>query len=188
MAIAAYERKILEVIEDRRKTLFAIRRQNHKISWNEHQTRYALVDPMLRALGWDLADPRQVQIDSHTSGDKPDYLLYTDRNSNPKMVVEAKRMTSGDIAVTFEQEGIERPDWMEWNPKTVDQLERYWKNFRPRLAVLTSGIFWAIYELQNARGKLPNKRIEYANVLSQDPSEYMDALKLLRRSNVRKLG
>ena len=29
----------------------------------EEHTRYALIDPMLRALGWDLGDPSQVQVE-----------------------------------------------------------------------------------------------------------------------------
>ena len=184
------EQEILTVIEERKKLLTKLRVRKHDVNWNEHQTRYTLIDPILRVLGWDISDPMQVKIEaSNSSRDKPDYLLYTKRRSLPKVVVEAKRVTLGDIRDTFLYEGVEEPKWMEWAPKDVAQAEKYWKNDRPRFAALTNGIFWAIYDLPpNARGKLPNKLINYSNILRQDPRDYMKALKLLRRSNVRKLG
>ena len=40
--------------------------QNHGdylSSVDETRTRYTLIDPVLRALGWDLADPSQVRVE-----------------------------------------------------------------------------------------------------------------------------
>ena len=46
----------------------AIREINRRISewkevgfpdWREDQTRYGIIDPIIRALGWDTADPKE---------------------------------------------------------------------------------------------------------------------------------
>ncbi len=57
---------------------------------NEMQTRYALIDPLLRELGWDTADPHLV-IPEYTSGvGRADYALLD--NGKPVMMVEAKKL------------------------------------------------------------------------------------------------
>ncbi|MXY46206.1 MAG: hypothetical protein F4Y44_04310 [Chloroflexi bacterium] len=65
------------------------------LSGNEMLTRYALIDPLLRELGWDTSDPMKVTPED-TSGlgrGRPDYVLLT--NGQPVMVVEAKKLGSG---------------------------------------------------------------------------------------------
>lgn len=61
---------------------------------NETRTRYALVDPLLTALGWDLADPDQV-IPEFTVGTarRADYaMMRNDREPVPGLFVEAKAL------------------------------------------------------------------------------------------------
>ena len=182
MAKAQY----VQEIESEVRRIRRLVKKHRKLDWNEHQTRYSLVDPMLRVLGWNLADPRQVQIDSHTSGDKPDYLLFRSDSERPYAVVEAKRITIGDIDFFANNPVIVEPDdWTEWSEKARKQLTRYWKKVKPQLAVLTNGAFWDIYLLRDARGNLPNKRIKYFSILSQDPNEYVDTLKRLYRHKLR---
>lgn len=61
------------------------------LSGNETQTRYALIDPLLRALGWDTDDPSRVVPEYSASGGRADYaLLGADRK--PSVMVEAKRL------------------------------------------------------------------------------------------------
>ena len=189
MIRAECESTLLEVIEDRKKLIRTLKRNGHEVNWNEHQTRYTLLDPILRALGWDLSDPRQVRIEaSNSNRERADYLLY-DQQSNLKVVVEAKRVSTGDIDATLEYEGVAGEDleWMEWSKKELTQIENYWKNYRPEIVVLSSGIFWDIYELPNGRGKIERKRIKYFNLLSQPPTDYLAKLMKLHRRNVRKL-
>ena len=65
------------------------------LSGNEMLTRYALVDPLLRELGWDTSDPATI-VPEDTSGlgrGRPDYVLLA--NTQPVMVVEAKKLGSG---------------------------------------------------------------------------------------------
>ena len=58
---------------------------------NEALTRYALIDPLLRALGWDTADPSQVLIEYQSGGGSADYALLA-ADGEPKIIVEAKRL------------------------------------------------------------------------------------------------
>ena len=186
MAINAHEQDILEEVKRRKELLKPLKSQNYEVNWNEHQTRYTFLDPVLRALGWDLSDPRQVRIEaSNSSRERADYLLY-DQQKNLKIVVEAKRVSIGDIDATLEYEGFAAEDdleWMEWSKRELSQIGNYWKNYQPGLAVLTSGIFWDIYELPNRRGKIETKRVNYFNLLSQPAADYMTDLMRLHRRN-----
>ena len=57
---------------------------------NEMQTRYALIDPLLRELGWDTSDPSQVTPEYSASGGRADYALL--RDGRPVVIVEAKKL------------------------------------------------------------------------------------------------
>lgn len=57
---------------------------------NEMQTRYALIDPLLRELGWDTSDPSVVTPEYSVGGGSADYALL--RDGKPVMMVEAKRL------------------------------------------------------------------------------------------------
>lgn len=54
----------------------------------ETRTRQALIDPMLRALGWDVENPDSVQVEYKVGKDRVDYALM--RNKKPAAVIEAK--------------------------------------------------------------------------------------------------
>ena len=60
---------------------------------NEALTRSVLIDPLLRALGWDTENPAQVLPEFHVSnGDEvADYALLTD-GGEPAVIVEAKSL------------------------------------------------------------------------------------------------
>ena len=60
---------------------------------SEALTRYALIDPLLRELGWDTADPDVIVPEYPSSGGRADYSLM--RDGNPAMMVEAKSLDTG---------------------------------------------------------------------------------------------
>ena len=69
--------------------------EQHKdvLSKNETATRYALIDPLLTALGWDLQDPGQVQTEYSTGDGRADYaMLVGGDTSRPRLVIEAKKL------------------------------------------------------------------------------------------------
>ena len=57
---------------------------------SETLTRYALVDPLLRELCWDTADPAMVTPEYVSPSGSADYALFDGDNATPLMVVAAK--------------------------------------------------------------------------------------------------
>ena len=61
----------------------------------ETRTKYALIDPILRSLGWDTEDPTQVRMEyeADIGGDgtgRVDYALFNIPDSEPYVLIEAK--------------------------------------------------------------------------------------------------
>ena len=57
---------------------------------NEMRTRQALIDPMLRALGWDVEDPKSVELEYGIKRKWADYALM--ESGRPIAVIEAKAL------------------------------------------------------------------------------------------------
>ena len=58
---------------------------------SEAQTRMSLIDPLLRALGWDTADPAEVRPEFVLRSGRADYALQ-DANQRPVAIIEAKKL------------------------------------------------------------------------------------------------
>ena len=70
-----------------------IEKHRDVLSKNETATRYALIDPLLTALGWDLQDPGQVQTEYSTGDGRADYAMFSRGDTNaPRLVIEAKKL------------------------------------------------------------------------------------------------
>ena len=70
-----------------------IKKHNEMLSKNEMATRYALIDPLLTSLGWDLQDPGQVQTEYSTGDGRADYAMFSRGDTNaPRLVIEAKKL------------------------------------------------------------------------------------------------
>lgn len=70
-----------------------IEQHNEVLSKNETATRYALIDPLLTALGWNLQDPGQVQTEYSTGDGRADYAMFSRGDTNvPRLVIEAKKL------------------------------------------------------------------------------------------------
>lgn len=95
---------------------------------NEALTRSALIDPLLRELGWDTEDPALVRPEDKVPGGRVDYTLYRD-DGEPIMVVEAKRLG------TPLRKGLKAAI-----AHTVQMRARYFS--------VTDGRRWEIYELR----------------------------------------
>ena len=59
---------------------------------SEALTRYALVDPLLRALGWNTEDARQVIPEYRSAAGVADYALFTHASQPPALIIEAKKL------------------------------------------------------------------------------------------------
>jgi len=66
---------LLDIVELVNKLRSKIEKHGDLLQNNETLTRYALIDPLLRALGWDTEDPEQVVPEFTTEAGRPDYAL-----------------------------------------------------------------------------------------------------------------
>ena len=68
-----------------------IRNYGDTLRQNEIRTRVALIDPLLQALGWDVADPGLATPEYEISGQRVDYALLGPEGK-PAATVEAKKL------------------------------------------------------------------------------------------------
>ena len=59
---------------------------------SEALTRSALIDPLLRELGWDTEDPDVVVPEYRSEAGSADYALFSDSSQPPAVIVEAKKL------------------------------------------------------------------------------------------------
>jgi len=81
---------LLDIVELVFKLRDRIKKYEVLLQGNEALTRYALIDPLLRALGWDTEDPDQVEPEFDAKVGKADYALKI--NGKPVIIVEAKAL------------------------------------------------------------------------------------------------
>lgn len=123
---------------------------------NETRTRMALVDPMLKALGWDVSDPDVVTPEFKVSGGWADYaLLHT--GEQPTATVEAKKL--GERLASHQMQMLTYA-----NASGID------------FAALTDGDHWELYDVFR-KGTLEERRMLDVSI-SRDPVHEV-ALKLL---------
>ena len=113
----------------------------------EMSTRYIVVDPVLRSLGWDLSDPSQCVVEYATAdhrGNVPrvDYALLG-RDRSPVVLVEAKRIELS--ARMASNETHRRARKVKWD-KARDALFEYLNDVDAvKVGVLTNGQEWEIF-------------------------------------------
>ena len=94
---------------------------------SEMSTRYIIIDPILRSLGWDLSDPTQCVVDNVTANGLPDYILLNHKGERV-IVIEAKRIRENTRC-----------------NKHIDQAAKYTGVIpEARVLVLTNGQYWPI--------------------------------------------
>ena len=111
---------VIETLQQR------IRDHGDSLRQNEIRTRTALIDPLLKALGWDVADPGLVTPEYSAGNGRADYALLGG-NGNPAAFIEAKHFG----------EPLERPQHTE-------QVFTYALIQQVRYAGLTDGNLWVL--------------------------------------------
>jgi len=115
--------KLVKAIEHIRVNLDGWRKRRLK----ETPTRTIVIDPVLEALGWDVRDPDEVELEYPTIGGRSvDYALKINRRV--VLVVEAKPL---DDPLT--------------DVKAIAQVVAYAANDGIAWCVLTSGVRWQVY-------------------------------------------
>ena len=135
---------------------------NSALSASETLTRYALIDPLLRELGWDTSDPSAVVPEYSSGSGRADYALMS--SNRPAMMVEAKKLGTPLRDRVLEQ-GIGYC-LMEGTPHFA----------------VTDGAVWEIYETHSPV-PIDQKRIVEFNLSSDAPAAFcLKALALWRPS------
>ncbi len=115
--------KLIRAIEAVQAKLDGLRKRSLK----ETPTRTIIVDPLLEALGWDVRDPDEVQLEYPTIDAKSvDYALLINRK--PALLVEAKPLDDplNDVKGITQVVGYAANDGIVW-------------------CVLTNGVVWKVY-------------------------------------------
>ena len=147
---------------------------------HEMRTRYAVIDPILEALGWDIANPSQVRVEYgvKVSGKmkRVDYALLS--KGKPLVLVEAKKLSQAQVN-SWEKnrerekhriqdewerlrsgESLQRPKeagddvWRLARTRShINQLRDYVNGLQLKegYAVLTNGAEWIVYDLSIRR-------------------------------------
>jgi len=142
--------KVIETLQQR------IREHGDSLRQNEIRTRAALIDPLLTALGWDVADPGLVTAEYDVSGRRADYALRSAGNV-PAATIEAKKLGE------------------PLDPHRLQMLN-YSNAAGIRYAGLTDGNDWELYEIFK-QGTLEERRVLDVNIFSEEA--YYCSLKFL---------
>jgi hypothetical protein len=128
--------------------------QNH-IQSTETYTKLRLVDPFLRELGWDTADPNLVKFEHWYPGYgdrlgsfRADYALMS--NQKPVMLIEAKHLSSmSNMKALVKEEGNLTRKFRHCAERGI----RFW--------ALTDGNLWLVYDTIDRRRKPGTPIIEF---------------------------
>ena len=123
--------QVIETIQGR------VREHGASLRENETRTRMALIDPLLTALGWDVANPAVVTPEYNVRGRWADYALLG-HDDRPLATVEAKKL--GESLASHRMQMLNYS-----NASGVDY------------AGLTDGNQWELYEVFK-RGQLEDRR------------------------------
>jgi hypothetical protein len=117
------------------------------LTQSEALTRYALIDPLLRALGWNTEDPEQVRPEFSTDVGRPDYALLVE--GKPHIFVGAKPLGKDE---------------------DLDKLATYSVNQGVPYFVRTDGARWEVYNTFKPV-RLPEKKIAEWDLCSMEAGE-----------------
>ena len=140
-----------------------IRDHGDVLRQNEIRTRVALIDPLLRALGWDVADPGLATPEYEISGQRVDYALLG-AEGKPAATVEAKKLGENLAAHRM-------------------QMLNYSNAAGIAYAGLTDGNQWELYEVFK-QVSLEQRRLLDLRILDTPAHECALKLLLLWRPNL----
>lgn len=136
---------LIKCIEDLRMKLDKYRKDELK----EYPTRTIFVDPLLQALGWDVRDPDEVELEFPTiDGKSVDYAPKINRK--PVLFIEAKQLNDPLTDV-----------------KAITQVVGYAANAGVEWCILTNGVNYKVYH-STEKAEAPDKLLFEVSI---DPKE-----------------
>lgn len=123
--------------------------RHRKEDIKEYPTRIIFIDPMLQALGWDVRDPDEVQLEYPTiDGKSVDYVPKINRK--PVLFIEAKSLNDQLTDV-----------------KSITQVVGYAANAGVEWCILTNGVIYKVYR-STEKAEAPDKLLFEVSI---DPKE-----------------
>ncbi len=126
----------------------AIDKHGAGLSKNEIRTRNILIDPVLRALGWDVSVWEDVEVEHGAGKKRVDYALLG-TEGQPLVLIEAKKLN----------EGLD-------SKRT--QMLTYCTEIGVRHGVLTDGNCWDVYDVWQQRS-MDERRLIQVIISSRPP-------------------
>lgn len=130
---------------------------------NEMTTRYSLIDPVLRGLGWDTEDPSMVVPEYRSGAFSADYALFNDKDK-PTVIIEAKKL--GEPLESAAEQAINH---------CMMKGIRYF--------AVTDGDRWRVYESHKV-AELRDKLIQEFNISSMKPADVCVKMLVLWHRNI----
>ena len=140
--------------------------QDHRavLQGSEAQTRLSLIDPLLRALGWDISDPAMVRPEYVLSGKRADYALLNGQ---------------GQVAVFLEAKRLDE----QLSPSHRSQLAAYATELGIKYSALTNGDQWEVYD-NSQMVPIEERRILNTSIVDYPSTKCALQLLLLWRPNM----
>ena len=134
----------------------------------EETTKISLVLPFLRLMGYDDADPTEVQAEytadiGNKQGEKVDFAIL--KNNNVEIIIECKLCHS------------------PLKENHLYQLLRYYMTTEARLGILTNGIIYQFYTDTNENGKMDNIPFFEIDLLNLNSQSIKKLKKLFYKNN-----
>lgn len=124
---------------------------------NEAQTKKWLIEPFFEVLGWDFSNPDEVvPEDDDTTGKRPDYCFYIDKN--PKLLIEAKPL-----------------NYNLNDHKMITEKLNYCLNSGIKLLIITDGNIYKVY-YSELKGVGKDKLLQDFSLLDNYDEDFVDKL------------
>ena len=145
----------------------AIEQHREHLGKNEIRTRNVLVDPVLRALGWDVSNLDDVDVEYGAGNKRVDYALFG-KGGRPVVLIEAKRL----------DENLN---------SNRTQMLTYCTEVGVRYGVLTDGNCWDLYNLWK-ESPIDDRLALQVILSSREPAIAAQMLLCLWKDSVREGG
>ena len=124
------------------------------LSQNEAATRAVLIDPILRALGWNTSNTHMVEVEKSFEQVRADYVL-NDFNGDPRIIIEAKALSTN-----LNQKNL------------LFGIVNYVYRFELEDIFLTDGLIWEHFENFNPKNLKPTRILNIIEDNSVDCAAY----------------
>jgi predicted type IV restriction endonuclease len=134
---------------------------------NEAAVSLSLVQPMLKALGWNVDDPNEVYPQPSTQDGRPDFELIF---GNKRLFLETKKL-GVDIR----------------GKEAINQLAKYAFGEGVDFGLLSNGVQWVLFRSFEKEKPVEERKIWEINLEKDPPEKIILRLKTIARSNIEKL-